>query len=785
MDSYAKLINLSEKCWNWYNDLLSNSVVRDAFETADMPQAMPILFFGDYEKYFSSPIRIITVGINPSKSEFPTDDSFQRFPDMREMNYSNNHAFYEKYLKSLKDYFNIDPYMKWFKQYNHVLSGMNGNFLETYENRALHTDLFSPFPTDPVWGGLTKEQKQLLRDKGVQLWNELVEILQPDIILMSTAKNMTDHLGLEFLTEWEVIHSVLYRADGEAMAQPYLIKSRKLKLSSQKEAQLFWGPAGVTPFQYLSNPKKREAGEMILASYQENPQKTFVQFMHPGVEQRPNRNEEIFPWNTEDHKRKFMKNPGKYVTGLNEREPERAELTFWGEWEAQAKVLKRLDGSHALPNYLYQPFYEKPTNYTGKQNTDPFIFGENFYYTCCRQYTRTRNGKLAPTKLTKLQFGSVILFGSCLGSEFVLDTVFVVGSKPITHNKDTIEDVAEGVSETYRDVTLAPLYPEHFSEADEIGSVDTSKSCLVSSENEEAVGEELDESDNITFYLYKGMTYENRNQANGMFSFFPCLPYTGEHIGFKRPVINLDGVVSPNLTQGFKTTDIDQVRVKELWESVVYQVIEQGLVLGVQTNLPEKIGDSEMEEEPSKPKTNQHTATFNSAAFRRAYNSLNREDITTCYEGHECYKGNREYWFAPINFKNNIPVIPAGHRTRTLPWKSCYAFSYFFLINRNMNTLVLKLELGPFTPDNSTRQELLNFLHEQDQIRENRFSITPQSLVNPEAQYSKLTKAEINIENWDDDNEILEKMHKLLDMIDFNYLSNYLIQLYKEFKMLK
>jgi hypothetical protein len=787
VEFYAKLMNLSKKCWNWYNDLLSNSVVKNAFKTADMPQAMPILFFGDYEKYFASPIRIITVAINPSKKEFPTEDSFQRFPAMYGVNYKESPEFYENYLNTLKDYFNFSPYMKWFKHYNHVLSGINSSFLESYENTALHTDLYSPFPTDPVWSGLNREQKQLLIDKGIQLWNELVDILQPDIILMSTAESMTNNLGFEFLSEWEVIHSFPEKANGEAMAKPYLLKRRKLKLSNQKEVQLFWGAAGVTPFQYLSNPKKREAGEMILASYYENPQKTFVQFMHPGGEHKPNSSGEISPWNTNDHKRKFMKNPGEYVTGLDGRDPERAELTFWGEWEAQAKVLERLDGSKG-PKYLYKPFYEKPTNYTGKQNTDPFIFGDHFYYTCCRQYKRTSNGKLTPTKLTRLQFGSVILFGSCIGNQFALDTVFVVGNTPIIHNKDTIDEVAEGVPDTYKDVTLAPLYPEHFSEADAIGPVDTSKSCLVSDsngENEEDDGEEINETDNLNFYLYKGITYENRHFANGMFSFFPCLPYTGENIGFIRPIINLEDVISPKLAMGFKTTSYDDPEnVKKLWESVVKQVIEQGLALGVQTDMPVKTGDLEIDEEPPILGNGDVITRINPAAFKKAYNSFNNlVDITDTYESHEFYKGNRENWFAPLSFKNSIiPVFNPPSINRTQPWKSCYAFSYFFMINRDKNRLVLKLELGPYTPENGSRHQLLNFLHEQDKSRENRFSITPFALNNPDAQFSRLSKAEIDINNWDNEGEILEKMNKLLEMIDFNHLSNYVIQLYGEFK---
>ncbi len=42
--------------------------------------AAPILFFGDLDAYRNSPLRVVTVGLNPSLKELPTDDPFRRFP---------------------------------------------------------------------------------------------------------------------------------------------------------------------------------------------------------------------------------------------------------------------------------------------------------------------------------------------------------------------------------------------------------------------------------------------------------------------------------------------------------------------------------------------------------------------------------------------------------------------------------------------------------------------------------------------------------------------------------
>jgi len=39
----------------------------------------PILFFGDLHAYRGSPLRVITVALNPSNREFPEPDPFSRF----------------------------------------------------------------------------------------------------------------------------------------------------------------------------------------------------------------------------------------------------------------------------------------------------------------------------------------------------------------------------------------------------------------------------------------------------------------------------------------------------------------------------------------------------------------------------------------------------------------------------------------------------------------------------------------------------------------------------------
>ncbi|MEE9315869.1 MAG: hypothetical protein V3U97_02040, partial [bacterium] len=162
----------------------------------------------------------------------------------------------------------------------------------------------------------------------------------------------------------------------------------------------------------------------------------FVQFIHPGGEHIPG-NEKYKFWNTGNHKRKFIKNKGKYIKKLKDT-PKEKDIVFWGEWEPESKIVKSIPNSvRNGPKYIYEPFYTKfEEKNPPLQNTDPFVFGNQFYYTICQQYKKEK-----PTQLRYLEKDSVILFGSCQNkSQFILDTVFVVGDY-IDHEKATYEAV--------------------------------------------------------------------------------------------------------------------------------------------------------------------------------------------------------------------------------------------------------------------------------------------------------------------------------------------------------
>ena len=286
----------------------------------------------------------------------------------------------------------------------------------------------------------------------------------------------------------------------------------------------------------------------------------FIQFPHPGSEHTPDKNNpNHISWNQGEHKRKFIKNPGTYLRGDHKID---SDLIFWGEWEPQSDMIKKLEKKQeGDPKYLYQPYYSILDNKQFLQNTDPFVFGDNFYYVCCRQAT-----KRGWTKLRFLERGSVILFGSSLNNQFVLDTVFVVDSYVDIESLEQIsQHVSETDRETYVDVTLKHILDN------------TSDSCIKKNESNCTASQ--------NFRLYTGAKFDN--PVNGMFSFFPCLLYKQNlNRGFIRPAIQLSDI-SPNLTQNFKKLDTNQ-DYKQLWQQVKRQVEQAGLKIGIHSKLPPK-----------------------------------------------------------------------------------------------------------------------------------------------------------------------------------------------------
>lgn len=261
-----------------------------------------------------------------------------------------------------------------------------------------------------------------------------------------------------------------------------------------------------------------------------------VQFPHPGEEHNPG-SAERQTWNTGNHRRKFLQSHGRWVAG--DGSPSEDDLVFWGEWEAPSYVIKRWERKDSLPRFLHRPVWERPATKGIRQNTDPWVFGDSFRFSNCKQLTPTRNR----SRLQSLTRGSLILFGSTIGLEFIIDTVFVV--------KDS-----------------RPFSPGEPPQTDEAFRVCTVESLLMSGKAD----------DPLT--LYRGATFEA--QINGMYSFVPCRRANADEMRFPRPSISLGHYVNPKSKQSPRLIEVhSQADVRDLWLSVRKQVLDAGCMLGV------------------------------------------------------------------------------------------------------------------------------------------------------------------------------------------------------------
>jgi hypothetical protein len=266
----------------------------------------------------------------------------------------------------------------------------------------------------------------------------------------------------------------------------------------------------------------------------------FVQFPHRGREHRPH--SAVMGWNRGLHARKFLRARGRYRLGGRWQS---GPVAFWGEWEPQSRVVDTFPkGPPGGPRWLHEPFWELPRHRSLLQNTDPLVFGDAFLYSNCRQ---TGNGKLR-----RLGAGSLVLFGSKLASEFVIDTVFVVGATTFDFTRGASDHVP--CPDWVRHILFEPL-------RDGRGPADE------------------------PFRLYRGRTADEAPE--GPFSFVPCRP-TGDSVSaFPRPSIRLPGRwIEPMLGRAARAIPAAEAEIRTLWDDVVGQVADAGLGLAVHLDPP-------------------------------------------------------------------------------------------------------------------------------------------------------------------------------------------------------
>ena len=248
-----ELAALIDEEWRIYLDAEGNPVV--------VRPSIPLPYWGDAERFLQSALKIVTVGLNPSRREFPAHDPFLRFRAAEGFDPLDRSATARAaYLTALHDYFRIAPYRAWFDWFEQVLRGMDASFFDGARNTAVHADLCSPLATDPTWSKLDRGREAFLAD-GVPLWHRLIEYLAPDVIVVSVAKRYRDLISFASPDGWEPFCTI--SRDHLGM-RPYVVTGQRVELANGARPLLVFGPAAQLPFSTLDKAKRQDIGRAIL-----------------------------------------------------------------------------------------------------------------------------------------------------------------------------------------------------------------------------------------------------------------------------------------------------------------------------------------------------------------------------------------------------------------------------------------------------------------------------------------------------------------------------------------
>ena len=205
-------------------------------------ESIPVVWFGNIEEYFKSEKKIITVSLNPSKVEFEEE----RFG-----NALNNPSVDELY-KAYNNYFNDNPYQKWFRNYEKILNIFKASYggkmnahNTSFDNYSIHIDIGSPIATDPTWGRLDRNIKRLIACP--DLFNSFLSTLKPDIILISISKK--EFLAKFNLTDNDFINNYLYEGKRGIYISAYKKENTDIILGRN---------FGGTPFGGMSDGWKKD-----------------------------------------------------------------------------------------------------------------------------------------------------------------------------------------------------------------------------------------------------------------------------------------------------------------------------------------------------------------------------------------------------------------------------------------------------------------------------------------------------------------------------------------------
>lgn len=148
----------------------------------------PVPSFGDLQNS-----KIATLGLNPSNREFVDETgnelvgTARRFHTLSSLRINSWSAIEARHLQLIVDsclgYFQGNPYDRWFKVLDYVISGTNASYYES-RVKACHLDLI-PYATTKKWTELSTSQRAALASFSGDTLGLLVRDSPVDILILN------------------------------------------------------------------------------------------------------------------------------------------------------------------------------------------------------------------------------------------------------------------------------------------------------------------------------------------------------------------------------------------------------------------------------------------------------------------------------------------------------------------------------------------------------------------------------------------------------------------------
>ena len=179
-----------------------------------IPWSSPVPVFGDWNL-----ADVATLGINPSNREFvdafgnELDEAERRFHTLSSLGLRDwgdaDVRHLERISEACRGYFTRNPYDRWFKRLEYVISGVDASFYGG-ANGACHFD-FIPFATEAKWGTLSTHEQNLLLTASGDTLGKMIRNSRAQILVLNGAAVVRmferfagTHLEVEEIEDWSL-----------------------------------------------------------------------------------------------------------------------------------------------------------------------------------------------------------------------------------------------------------------------------------------------------------------------------------------------------------------------------------------------------------------------------------------------------------------------------------------------------------------------------------------------------------------------------------------------------